>query len=231
MIKKENIDDAKQANPYLAARKVWNSLIAPVVHSNNMLTVFGILCLMIALAAVGGITYIGSQSKFVPYVVEVDKLGQAVAVAPAEKAGRPNLRVTQAYISSFIHDLRMVTIDVALQTKAVYRVYALLSADDPATMKTNEFYSLDDTNPFKRAATEMVSIEIDTAIPQTEDTWQIDWIETIRDRQGALKGKPIRFRALVTVYVMPPSPQTDDKQINQNPLGIHVRDYSWAKQG
>ena len=228
MMSKEKTD---QINPYLSSRKVWNSLIAPVVQSNNILTVFGLICLMIALAAVGGISYIGSQSKFVPYIVEVDKLGQAVAVAPAQKAGKPDIRVTRAYIASFINDLRMVTIDVALQTKAIYRVYALLSTDDPATMKTNEFYSLDNTNPFKRAVTEMVSIEIDTAIPQTDDTWQIDWIETTRDRQGALKGKPTRFRALVTVYVMPPSHQTDEEQINKNPLGIHVRDYSWAKQG
>ncbi len=30
--------------------------------------------------------YIGSQSKFIPYVVEVDKLGQTIAVSPMDRA-------------------------------------------------------------------------------------------------------------------------------------------------
>jgi type IV secretory pathway TrbF-like protein len=41
-----------------------------------------------------------------------------------------------------------------------------------------------DSSPFKRAAKEMVSTEIKTVIPQTPDTWQVEWMETTRDRQG-----------------------------------------------
>ena len=43
--------------------------------------ILGLLSLLIALAGVGGMIYIGSQSKFIPYVVEVDKLGRTLAVA------------------------------------------------------------------------------------------------------------------------------------------------------
>jgi hypothetical protein len=46
--------------------------------------VIGILSLLIALAGVGGVIHIGSQSKFIPYVVEVDKLGQTVAAGPVQ---------------------------------------------------------------------------------------------------------------------------------------------------
>ena len=93
----------------------------------------GILSLLIALAGVGGIIHIGSQSKFVPYVVQVDKLGQAVAVAPAERAAPADARVNEASVASFVADARLVTPDVALQRKAVFRVYAMLAPNDPAT--------------------------------------------------------------------------------------------------
>jgi type IV secretion system protein VirB5 len=81
-------------------------------------------------------------------------------------------------------------------------------------------------NPFKRAETEMVSVEIKSVMPQTDSTWQVDWVETVRDRKGVTVSDPIRMRALVTVYVAPP---TTEEQMRKNPLGIFVRDFSWTK--
>jgi len=191
----------------------------------------GILSLMIALAGVGGIIYIGSQSRFVPYVVEVDKLGQAAAVAPAQLAAAVDPRVVHAAVASYISDLRLVTPDVALQRKAVFRLYSMLNANDPATAKANEWLNgTAESSPFARAVTETVSIEILSVIPQTPDTWQVDWMESVRDRQGIMKDRPFRMRALVTVYTVPATPQTTEEQVRNNPLGIYVRDFSWSKQ-
>jgi len=218
-------------NPYLAARRTWNEHVGAVVSSRQTWQVVGILSLLIVLASVGGLIHIGSQSKFVPYVVEVDKLGQAVAVAPAQRAAVVDQRVVHASVASFISDARLVTPDVALQRKAVFRLYSMLSANDPATAKTNEWLNgSEDSSPFKRAAKETVSTEILSVIPQTPDTWQVDWMETTRDRQGVVKGQPFRMRALVTVYTVATTPNTTEEQVRNNPLGIYVRDFSWSKQ-
>ena len=53
-------------NPYLAARRTWNDHVASVVSSRNNAQVLGILSLLIALAGVGGMIQLASQSKFVP---------------------------------------------------------------------------------------------------------------------------------------------------------------------
>ena len=218
-------------NPYLAARRTWNEHVGAVVSSRQTWQVVGILSLLIVLAAVGGLIHIGSQSKFVPYVVEVDKLGQVVAVAPAQRAAAVDQRVVHASVASFVSDARLVTPDVALQRKAVFRLYSMLSANDPATAKTNEWLNgSEDSSPFKRAAKETVSTEILSVIPQTPDTWQVDWMETTRDRQGVVKGLPVRMRALVTVYTVATTPNTTEEQVRNNPLGIYVRDFSWSKQ-
>ena len=218
-------------NPYLAARRTWNDHVGEVKASRQMWQMLGILSLLIALTGVCGVIYIGSQSRFVPYVVEVDKLGQAAAVAPAQRAGNPDERVLQALVSSFISDVRQVSPDVALQRKAVFRLYSMLAPNDPATAKTNEYLNgSEEASPFKRAEKETVSGEVLSALRQTAETWQVDWEETVRDRQGAMKGRPFRMRALVTVYVVAPTPQTTEEQVRNNPVGLFVRDYSWSKQ-
>jgi type IV secretion system protein VirB5 len=222
---------SESENPYLSARRTWNDHMGAVIASRQMFALGGVLCLLIALAAVGGMTYIGSQSKFVPYVVQVDKLGQREAVGRADRAQPEDPRVVRASVAAWIADARLVTPDVALQRKAVFRLYAMLAPNDPATAKMNEWLNgTESSSPFKRAANETVSIEIDTTLQQTAETWQVDWTETTRDRQGALKAPPQRWRALVTVYSVAPTPETTEQQMRDNPLGIHVRDFSWSKQ-
>ncbi|MBK8359280.1 MAG: conjugal transfer protein TrbF [Comamonadaceae bacterium] len=217
-------------NPYLSARRTWNEHVGSVVSSRQTWQVVGILSLLIALAGVGGVIHIGSQSKFIPYVVQVDKMGQTIAAGPVTAADKADPRIVHATVADFITSARMVTPDVALQRKAVFKVYSVLSPNDPATAKTNEWLNGNaDASPFKRAAKEMVNIEITSVIPQSPDTWQVDWTETTRDRQGALKGQPVPMRALVTVYTAEPTSQTTDEQLRNNPMGIYVRDYSWSR--
>ena len=216
-------------NPYLNGRRGWNEHTGAVVSQRQTWQVIGILALLIALAAVGGVIHIGAQSKFIPYVIEVDKHGQAVAAAPVMAASAVDPRVVHASVAEFITDARMVSPDVALQRRAIFRVYARLSPADPATIKMNEWMKQGDESPFERATREMVSTQINSVLPQSPDTWQVDWLETVRDRQGVLQGDPVAMRALVTVYTAAPTTTTTEEQMRMNPLGIYVRDFSWSR--
>ena len=102
-------------NPYLSARRTWNDHMREVIASRTMWQMLALLCLLIALAGVGGVIVIGSQSKFIPYVVQVNKLGEAIAVSRADIAAVADQRVVHASVAAFINDLRMVTPDIALQ--------------------------------------------------------------------------------------------------------------------
>lgn len=217
-------------NPYLTARRTWNEHVGSVVSQKQTWQFIGILSMLISLAAVGGIVHIGSQSKFIPYVVQVDKLGQSVASGPLEATNRVDPRVMHATLAEWLSCARMVTPDVPLQRKCVFKVYAMLNTKDPATAKMNEWLNGSaDSNPFKRAGKEMVSIEMKTVIPQTPDTWQVEWTENTRDRNGILKTQPVIWRALITTYIAESSPQITDEQLRNNPLSIYVRDFSWAR--
>lgn len=229
-----SIDDGRRAgekdNPYLSARRTWNDHMRGVQASRGMWQLLAILCLMITLASIAGVIYIGSQSKFIPYIVRVDKLGEALAVSRADQAQVLDERIVHAALASFIQDLRVVTPDVALQRKAIFRTYALLSSGDPAIHKANQWYNaVAENNPFKRAETSTVNAEIVSVLPQSSETWQVDWLEKVYDRQGQPVEVPYQMRALIRIYQKPATQTTTEEEIRNNPLGIYVQDFSWSR--
>ena len=178
-----------------------------------------------------GMIHIGSQSKFVPYVIEVDKLGQTLPVSVADKAAPADPRIVSSLLARAITLARMVTPDVVVQRNAIFELYASLDSSDPAALKMQEYLGSDsDTSPFKRAAKETVDVQITSVIPQSDETWQVDWMETVRARGDGSIISRFRMRALVRIYVVPPTNRTSEEQIRKNPLGIFIRDFNWSKQ-
>jgi type IV secretion system protein VirB5 len=148
-------------NPYLSARKHWNEHTQGLLNSTRLWQTVALISLLITLAAVGGAVHVAGQSKFVPYVIEVDKLGQNLAVAPAQIAAPVDMRVVHASLAAFMSNARLVTPDIALQRKAIFSVYAMMNSDDPAAAKMTAWLnSNEESNPFHRAAKETVETEI-----------------------------------------------------------------------
>ncbi|MET0254926.1 MAG: VirB8/TrbF family protein [Luteibacter sp.] len=219
------------AHPYLNARRTWNSHVGSLIASRTLWQATALIGLLIVLASVGGVVYIGSQSKFVPYVIEVNKLGEAMSVAPADKAAKTDQRVIRSAVAEFIVNARTVTPDIAMQRRAIFKVYALMNAGSPSTRKMTTYLNgAPETNPFKRAEKQTVNVEIVSAIPQTATTWQVDWIETQRTRRGEVQGRPFRMRALLNVETRSIPGDINEEQLRLNPLGIYITDYSWSKQ-
>jgi type IV secretory pathway TrbF-like protein len=227
---KERIKPLFEPNPYLNARRQWNSNIDRAFASVHVWQLVAVACLLIALSCVAGIVYIGSKAKYVPFVIQVDRLGETVAVGPAHVAAPADPRVIRASLAAFVANARMVTPDTDLQRKAVFSAYAMLRGKDPATAKLSEYLNgTPDATPFARAAKMTVSVEVRAVSQITEFSWTVDWTETLRDRQGALIGVPMSMRAMIQIYVDPPAPDSNEAQISRNPLGIWVGDYTWSQ--
>jgi Type IV secretory pathway, TrbF components len=213
-------------NPYLNAKKQWNFLMGEMISTKQMWQFVGLSALLISLSCVAGLIYIGSQSKYVPYIVEVDKLGETVTVGRADKARPIDDRITKAMLASFVSNFRTVTTDVSLQRKNILDCYAMLSVNDPATQKANEWFGKPDASPFQRAETTIVNVEIKSILKQSDNTWQVDWVETTRTHDGKIAKDPENMRGLFTTYVIAP---TDEKQVFNNPVGLYIKDFSWSQ--
>ena len=97
--------------------------------------------------------------------------------------------------------------------------------------KANEFLGdSSEMSPFKRASRMTVDVEVNTVLPLTDRSWQIDWTETSRDRDGAPLGKPQLMRATLDIYLDPPPPDSRQEVIQRNPIGVWVRDFSWQQR-
>ena len=74
----------------------------------------------------------------------------------------------------------------------------MLQTKDPATAQMNEWFNgSKDSSPFVRSAKMTVHTDISSVLPISATSWQVDWQETTRDRDGSLIGKPVHMRATV----------------------------------
>lgn len=216
-------------NPYLNAKRAWNNHTAGLMKSLQVWQLVSLASLLVTLAAVGGLIAIGSQSKFVPLVFQQDYSGNTLSVTRADRVGQASIDDYRTTAAHFIENLRMVSADSELQKKAVFQVYAYLNQNDAALTKVQEFYSdKQQSNPFERAAHELVSIEIRSVLQETEDTWQVDWIETVRNRDGTIKQKPALMKAIITMYQENEINDIASESILKNPHLIYIRDFNWS---
>src|SRR3546814_8211870 len=88
--------------PYQRAAQAWDDRIgsARVQARNWRLAFFGTLALSGALTA--GIIWQGARGSIVPWVVEVDKLGEAQAIAPATADWQPSDPQIAFHLARFI---------------------------------------------------------------------------------------------------------------------------------
>ncbi|HAT3978668.1 TPA: conjugal transfer protein TrbF [Legionella pneumophila] len=223
--KKEALTD----NPYLNAKRSWNVHTAGLMKSLQVWQLVGLGSLLITLAAVGGLISIGSQSKFIPLVFQQDANSNTLSVTRADRVGQPSIDDYRAAAAHFIENIRMVSADVELQKKAVFQVYSYLNQNDAALNKVQEFYNdKQRSNPFERAAREIVNIEIRSVLQESENTWQVDWVETVRNRDGTVKEKPSVMKAMVTMYQDNELNDISNESILKNPHLIYVRDFNWS---
>ena len=213
-----------EPNPYLDARREWNERYGDYIHQAQHWRMMAILSGLVSLVCVIGICYIGSRSKVVPYIVEVDKIGDAVAVGRADRVPTVDARVIKAYLARFVVDWRSVTIDSQAQKGAVDRVYSMVPRGSVAVSKMSDYFRAN--NPFSAAAKGTVAAAVTNVLPISEKTWQVEWEEVRRDTRGLVLNT-VRMKASVLVGVTPP---TSESQVLLNPLGVYITDLNWSQQ-
>jgi type IV secretory pathway TrbF-like protein len=216
-------DAALDLNPYIAARREWDERYGNLITRAKNWRVVALLCATTVVLETGGLIALSMRSRIVPYVVAVDNLGRQVAAGPADQATVADDKLRRAAIFDWVGDLRMVTSDGVAQKKAIDRVYAHIANGSQAMGFIDDFYRSDP--PQKRAETQTVNVDVQSVLPTSDRTFEVEWIETTRDLQGQVT-QQVRWKGAFSVVVNPPS---DDRLMRVNPLGIYVTSASWSK--
>jgi type IV secretion system protein TrbF len=211
-------------NPYIAARQEWTERYGSYVKAAAAWRMVGVTGMVMAVIGFSYALYQSTQVKLVPYIVEVDRLGTAATVGFPHQIEYADPRVVRATLGSFVANFRSVTPDAVVQKQYIDGTYALLRSGDPSTQKVNAWFR--GNSPFERARTLTVAIEVTSIVPLSNQSYQVDWTEYERDRQGKELAQR-RFRGVATVTLTPPQ---DEAVIRLNPIGLYLSDFDWTAQ-
>src|SRR5207244_12862425 len=115
------------------------------------------------------------------------------------------------------------TSKVTAQPKAIEHVYSSSTYGHDAENGVNDVNR--SHPPQKRMERETVNVDIESVLPTTDKTYEIECTQTVRDLQGELQSQN-HWKGAVTITVNPP---TDEQLVRTNPLGIYVTNVSWAR--
>ena len=207
--------------PYQRAGQVWDERIgsARVQARNWRLMALGGLTLSGALA--GGLLWQSLQSRVVPYVVEVDRLGEARAVAPAAEGYRPTDPQIAWHLARFVRQVRSVSLDPVLMRQDWLAAYDMVTGRGAKFL--GEYARAAD--PFAGVGQRTVSVQVTSVVRASDRSFQVKWTETAWER-GSLAGTT-RWTAILAVALRPPK---SADMLRRNPLGLYVDAIDWARE-
>lgn len=207
--------------PYQRAAQVWDERIgsARVQAKNWRLMAFGSLLLSSGLAA--GLVWQSTQSSVVPWVVEIDRLGQAQAVGPADTAYQPADPQIAFHLARFIEKVRSLPSDGIILRQDWLRAYDFTT--DRGAVALNDYARSND--PFAKLGTTQIAVEISSVIRASPASFRVAWIERRYDN-GQLATTE-RWTAILSIIIETPR---DPDRLRKNPLGIYVNAISWSRE-
>ncbi|ARP64312.1 conjugal transfer protein TrbF [Mesorhizobium sp. WSM1497] len=207
--------------PYQRAAQVWDERIgsARVQAKNWRLMAFG--SLMLAGGFASALVWQSTRGSVVPWVVQVDRLGEAQVVASAVAGYRPTDPQIAWHLARFIEQVRSIPDDPVIVRQNWLRAYDYTT--DRGAVSLNDYARLND--PFARVGKIQIAVEVSSVIRASPDSFRVAWTER-RYENGSLASTE-RWTAILTIVIQQPR---DADRLKANPLGVYVNAINWSKE-
>ena len=207
--------------PYQRAGQAWDDRIgsARVQAKNWRLAFFAMLALSGGLSA--GLVWQSARGTVTPWVVQIDRLGQAQAVAPAVADYRPTDPQIAWHLARFIEEVRSIPDDPVVLRQNWLEAYNYVT--DKGALALNDYARTND--PFSKIGKAQTSVDVSSVIRASNDSFRVEWVERhyVDDALAATE----RWSAILTIVVQAP---TDADRLKKNPLGVYVHSLNWSKE-
>jgi len=207
--------------PYQRASQAWDDRIgsARLQARNWRLIAFGNLALSIGLA--GALVWQGARGTVTPWVVQVDRIGQAQAVAPASAGYQPTDPQIAWHLSRFIEEVRSIPADPVVVRQNWLRAYDYTTESGGAALSN---YARQN-DPFSQVGRTQIAVDVSSVIRASPGSFRVEWVERRYD-EGSLSATE-RWSAIVTVVLQPPRTA---EGLRKNPLGVFVQAINWSRE-
>jgi type IV secretion system protein VirB5 len=159
------------------------------------------------------------QQKTVPVLINVMPTGEAQYIGEVRQG---QVQVPEAavlfQIRTFLANLRSVSTDYQVVFNNIDDCYAMITSNYEPVMTR----ALRANSPFDLVGRVRRTIEIESIIRITAETYQADWIETSAD---STTRRSARMRALISIKLLPAT----DATIRRNPLGIYIDNFEMTE--
>ncbi|MFD1914097.1 conjugal transfer protein TrbF [Halodurantibacterium flavum] len=207
--------------PYQRAAQVWDERIgsARVQARNWRYMAFGSLILAAGFA--GALVWQSARGTVVPWVVQVDALGEAQAVAPASADYEPTDPQIAFHLGRFIEQVRSIPADPIIVRQNWLRAYEFTT--DRGAAALNDYARAND--PFTRVGRQQIAVEVSSVIRASPGSFRVAWTE--RHYENGQLSTTERWTAILTVVIQTPR---SAERLRANPLGIYVNAISWSRE-
>ena len=207
---------------YDRARALWEDRHAGLAIERDRWRWACFTALALAGIAIMLAVWAAVSSRYVPYFVAVNDLGQPQPVlAPKTITDWPDDAVRHE-LAAFVRDWRAVSIDAAVLRGRLQRIRHFLETNSAAETKITGWAQDRSTNPFKVAEFRTVDIEVEAVNHVGGRTWIVEWIERLRDRTS---GKLQESRRYQGTFVTGQRRISDERVLLFNPMGMVIEDY------
>ena len=207
--------------PYQKAAQIWDERIgsARVQAKNWRYMAFGSLILSAGFA--GALVWQSARGTVVPWVVEVDNLGQAQTVVAAVADYRPTDPQIAFHLGRFIEQVRAIPADAIIVRQNWLRAYDWTT--DRGAAALNDYARAND--PFSRVGRQQVAVEVSSVIRASPDSFRVAWSE--RHYENGQLSTTERWTAILTIVIQTPR---NAERLRANPLGIYVNAINWSRE-
>jgi type IV secretion system protein TrbF len=209
---------------YLAARREFEGVFGDLARGKRNWQLMSFLLAGLLAVVLLGFLRVSLEARVTPYVVEVDRLGQAVAFGPAERLRRTDNRLVTYQLALLIRNLRFVSPDLEAQREHLFAAYAFVSGGARAALDEYFVKPANDPRVLGRSLTRQVEVTSVLQVPGSS-TWKVSWRETERPRTAGGERRTA-WEAYLQVQVSPP---TTVPAVLVNPLGVYVTDINWTQ--
>lgn len=207
--------------PYARARQAWDARIGEVAVTGRRVWMLALAEGAAIVVLAGALAWTTTRGSVTPWVVEVDHLGEARAVAPADGAYQPTDPQIAFHLARFVEAVRSLPADPIVLRQNWLRAYDFTT--DRGALALNDYARQAD--PFAEVGKVQVAVEVSSVIRASPSSFRVAWTER-RYQDGALAATE-RWSAIVTVVLQPPR---DAERLKKNPLGVFVTAINWSKE-
>lgn len=208
----------------------YDSLISKQIAEANAWRLVGLLCLIMLLISLGFLIYTINLPKTELVVIGVNDIGETKYYGASGGISYDGYDMKNSIISNILTNFIEKRYKITTDGNLMYNNYRDCMYYLEEKKRRVFELEINNSDPFALVGMLKQEVKIETIIPVSESTYQVDWINISQELSGYGYTEE-KFRGVFTMMKMNAEQYNnlDEKVRVKNPMGIYITDYSIVK--